>query len=228
MSIHAFLFDFDGTILDTESQDFIVVSAMWHDHGVTLDLAEWRKGLGTVGGFDPYDALEIAINRPVDRIHWRPLNHTRYLEHCMTLSLRPGVVELLDYADAHHITLAVGSSGDRAWVTKWLTHHNLIHRFTTVVTRDDVSQVKPSPEIFLLAAQNIAVAPAQCLVFEDSAHGATAAARAGMRCVAVPIPALLDAWMPPVTVRLRSLIEVTPAELLAEVRGQAPSAPHSM
>ena len=228
MPIHAFIFDFDGTILDTESQDFIVVSEMWQAHGATLDLAEWRKGLGTVGGFDGYDALEIATGRAVDRAHWKALNHERYMEHCMAQTLRPGVVELLDYADAHNITLAVGSSGDRAWVTKWLTHHNLIQRFATVVTRDDVSQVKPSPEIFLLAAQNIAINPAQCLVFEDSAHGATAAARAGMRCVAVPIPALIDAWMPAVTIRLQSLADLTPAQLLTEVQGLAPSTPHAM
>lgn len=228
MSIHAFIFDFDGTILDTESQDFIVVNEMWQAHGVTLDLAEWRKGLGTVGGFDGYDALELAIGHSIDRAHWRAHNHERYMEHCMAQTLRPGVIELLDYADAHQITLAVGSSGDRAWVTKWLTHHNLIQRFTTVVTRDDVSQVKPSPEIFLLAAQNIAIDPAHCLVFEDSAHGATAAARAGMRCVAVPIPALSDAWMPAVTIRLQSLADLTPAQLLAQVTGHAPSTPHTM
>ena len=93
MPIHAFIFDFDGTILDTESQDFIVASAMWQAHGATLDLAEWRKGLGTVGGFDAYDALEIATGRPVDRAQWKALNHERYMEQCMAQALRPGVVE---------------------------------------------------------------------------------------------------------------------------------------
>ena len=66
-------------------------------------------------------------------------------------------------------------------------------------------------------AANVNANPAECLVFEDSAHGVTAANQAGMRCVAVPIPALVDAWMPPVALRLRTLADVPPAELVARI-----------
>ncbi len=227
MRISTFIFDFDGTILDTESQDFVVVSEMWQAHGQTLAIEEWRNGLGTVGGFDPYDALEAKLQQPVDRVHWRVINHERYHERVMMQSLRPGVLALFDYADAHHITLAVGSSADRAWVTRWLTHHQLITRFAAIVTRDDVVHVKPSPEIFLTVANAIGVSPHTCVVFEDSAHGATAASRAGMRCVAVPIPALVDAWMPPVSLRLRTLADLTPAQLVAQLSTNDASPPHT-
>lgn len=226
MPINTFIFDFDGTILDTESQDFVVVSEMWHAHGLTLDLEVWRQGLGTVGGFDPYEALEATLQRPIDRVHWRAINHERYHERVMMQTLRPGVLELFAYAHAHNITLTVGSSADRAWVTRWLTHHQLIDRFATIVTRDDVVHVKPSPEIFLTVAHNIGAAPSECVVFEDSAHGATAAARAGMRCVAVPIPALVDAWMPPTTLRLRTLADITPAQLVSTIKGMNASPVH--
>jgi HAD superfamily hydrolase (TIGR01509 family) len=224
MRISTFIFDFDGTILDTESQDFVVVSEMWQAHGHTLAIEEWRNGLGTVGGFDPYEALEAKLGQPIDRGHWRTINHERYHERVMLQSLRPGVLALFDYADTHHITLAVGSSADRAWVTRWLTHHQLIQRFAAIVTRDDVAQVKPSPEIFLTAANAVGTAPETCVVFEDSAHGATAAARASMRCVAVPIPALVDAWMPPVSLRLRTLADLSPSQLVAQLSGDASSA----
>ena len=228
MPITTFIFDFDGTIIDTESQDFVVVQAMWQHFGQTLTLEEWRNGLGTVGGFDPYAALERRLGQSIDREHWRAHNHALFLENCARESLRPGVAALFEYALAHNITLSVGSSADRAWVTRWLTQHGLIDLFRAVVTRDDVSQVKPSPEIFLKAAQHTASDPRHCGVFEDSAHGATAAAHANMRCVAVPIPALVDAWMPPVSVRLRTLADLTPAELVAQLHGlpAAPVAPH--
>ena len=49
-----------------------------------------------------------------------------------------------------------------------------------------MTRVKPDPELFLLAAQRLGVAPASCVVFEDSANGMRAALAAGMRCVAVP------------------------------------------
>ena len=228
MPISTFIFDFDGTILDTESQDFVVVSEMWQAHGQTLDIGEWRKGLGTVGGFDPYDALEAVLQRPIDRVHWRAVNHERYHERVMQQPLRPGVEALFAYAEAQHITLAVGSSADRAWVTRWLTHHQLITRFATIVTRDDVVHVKPSPEIFLTVANNLGAVPAACVVFEDSAHGATAAARAGMRCVAVPIPALVDAWMPPTSLRLHTLADMTPAQLVQRLAGLGAAPVHTV
>ncbi|MEY3989140.1 MAG: hypothetical protein RI985_221 [Chloroflexota bacterium] len=223
MPVSTFIFDFDGTILDSESQDFIVSAEMWQAHGVELHLEEWRKGLGTVGAFNAYDALEQTIGRTFDRETWRTRNHARFLELCDAEPVREGVLALFDYAEANDITLTVGSSADRAWVTRWLTKHHLIQRVATIVTSDDVSQVKPSPEIFLTVAKRINEDPARCLVFEDSAHGSTAAARAGMRCVAVPIPVLVDAWMPPVTLRLRSLAELSPAQLLAQVYGQKAS-----
>ncbi|MFM2032898.1 MAG: hypothetical protein RLZZ297_1663 [Chloroflexota bacterium] len=217
MAIKTFIFDFDGTILDTESQDFVVVEAMWQAHDVALELDEWRKGLGTIGGFDPYSALESRIGRAIDRAHWKALNHERFLEHCLAQPLRPGVVDLIAYANTHGVTLTVGSSAQRDWVLRWLHAHDLHRHFATIVTANDVSAVKPSPEIFLTVAANVGAAPASCLVFEDSAHGATAASRAGMRCVAVPIPALVDAWMPPVALRLRSLADLPPAALVAQV-----------
>lgn len=217
MAIRTFIFDFDGTILDTESQDFVVVDEMWKAHDVVLELDEWRKGLGTIGGFDPFAALEARLGRAVDRAHWKAHNHERFLEHCVAQPLRPGVLDLIAYANTHGITLAVGSSAKRDWVEHWLHTHAIHQHFVTVVTANDVSQVKPSPEIFLKVAANVAADPAECLVFEDSAHGATAASRAGMRCVAVPIPALVDAWMPPVALRLRTLADLSAAELVARV-----------
>ena len=57
--------------------------------------------------------------------------------------------------------------------------------FSAVVGGEDVTQGKPDPEIFLIAARRLGVAPAECLVLEDSPQGAEAARRAGMSCVVV-------------------------------------------
>ena len=60
-------------------------------------------------------------------------------------------------------------------------------RFTsTVCSRDHVARVKPAPDLFLLAATRLGVAPERCVVFEDSPNGIRAARAAGMRCVAIP------------------------------------------
>jgi beta-phosphoglucomutase-like phosphatase (HAD superfamily) len=58
--------------------------------------------------------------------------------------------------------------------------------FEAIVSGLDVANVKPSPDIFLKAARDLAVDPSECLVLEDAEKGVIAAHRAGMRCVAVP------------------------------------------
>jgi beta-phosphoglucomutase-like phosphatase (HAD superfamily) len=65
---------------------------------------------------------------------------------------------------------------------------NLTGAFEYIAGREDVEKPKPDPEIYLLVAEKLATAPADCLVIEDSFVGVQAALAAGMRCIAVPTP----------------------------------------
>lgn len=82
--------------------------------------------------------------------------------------------------------VAVASGGDRDIVRKILAAIGVLELFPVIVTREDVEKGKPAPDLFLLAARRMGVAPAQCLVFEDAPLGLEAAARAGMSAVFVP------------------------------------------
>jgi beta-phosphoglucomutase-like phosphatase (HAD superfamily) len=105
---------------------------------------------------------------------------------CDGRPLLPGVEPLLREACRLRIARAVASSSSCAWVEGWLRRHRVRDLLDVVVARDDVRRVKPDPELFLLAAERLGVAPGGCLVFEDSPNGMRAAVAAGMRCVAVP------------------------------------------
>jgi len=59
-------------------------------------------------------------------------------------------------------------------------------RFQTIVAGTDVLRTKPAPDVYLRAAEEIGIAPADCTALEDSATGVTAAKAAGMRAIAVP------------------------------------------
>ena len=85
----------------------------------------------------------------------------------------------------HGYHLALASSGDRVKVAFGMQALALNGIFEAVVTGDDVAHSKPDPEIYLIAAQQLAVPPKQCLAIEDAPAGVEAAKRAGMRCVAV-------------------------------------------
>jgi HAD superfamily hydrolase (TIGR01509 family) len=220
MAIRALIFDFDGLILDTETPDYQLLAAQYRDHGVELLVSRWAAGLGTHGAFDPYADLERAIGRAIDREELARDRRSQYLDVVARQPLQAGVLQLLDAAEERAMPRAVASSSERAWVERWTVQHMIRQRFQCMVTRDDVAQVKPAPDLFLAAAACLGVAPAECLVLEDSPNGMRAAHAAGMACVAVPIPAMAGAELPPHTLRLASLADLPLVELLAAVEAK--------
>jgi len=102
------------------------------------------------------------------------------------VALQPGLLPLLDWVEQQDLPRAVGTSSNAAEAELCLTLAGIRDRFATVVTVDQVAAGKPSPDIFLLAAQRLGVAPHQCLVLEDSNAGVQAAQAAGMAVVMVP------------------------------------------
>jgi beta-phosphoglucomutase-like phosphatase (HAD superfamily) len=82
--------------------------------------------------------------------------------------------------------VSVASGGTRDVVESTLKKTGLAPLFPVVVTADDVEHGKPAPDMFLLAAKRMGVAPQRCLVFEDGEPGMRAAEAAGMRWVFVP------------------------------------------
>jgi pseudouridine-5'-monophosphatase len=100
--------------------------------------------------------------------------------------LMPGVLELLDRLERKGTPRAVATSSSRRYVERFLTPHNLLHRFAFVLTCDDVTLGKPAPEIYEKAAARFGHPAAEMLVLEDSPNGLRAAKSAGARCIVVP------------------------------------------
>ena len=185
------IWDFDGTILDTETPTFEAASREYQRYGLEPDLAVWQDTLGSaqhepwwedlrrrVGGldesdedlFDRYGAEKDALIAAAD--------------------LRPGVRSSFDSFAEAGIPVALASSSPIEWVEGHTKRHQLWDSFVAVATRTDVGadRTKPHPDLFLLAADRAGVAPADCLVIEDSNHGVAAAKAAGMKVVAFPNP----------------------------------------
>ncbi|MCS6941054.1 MAG: HAD family hydrolase, partial [Roseiflexus sp.] len=216
----ALIFDFDGLILDTETPDFIVLSEQYRRFGAELLPEKWVHGLGTIGGYDPYDELEALTGTPVDREALHREHRERFIALCDQQPLRAGVRELITAAHARGIRLAVASSASREWVEGWLERHAIRAYFNCVRTRSDGLRVKPAPDLFLSAAACLGATPESCVVLEDSPNGIRAAAAAGMRCVAVPVALLETLPLPPHMLRLRSLADLPPDVLLDLLAGE--------
>jgi beta-phosphoglucomutase-like phosphatase (HAD superfamily) len=222
-SIAAVVLDFDGLIVDTETPIFEAWLGAYRRRGQSLGLEEWQHTLGTHGGFDPLAHLETLVPG-LSREEVLAEVKEASARGCEAQPLLPGVVGLLDEACRLGLGRAVASSSSCGWVDGWLRRHGIRDRLDVVVARDDVTRVKPDPELFLLAAGRLGVAPEACVVFEDSPNGMRAALAAGMRCVAVPNALTRPLARPEVDLVVDSLAERSLAAIL-EALARVSSAP---
>lgn len=183
-TIQALIFDFDGTILDTETLEFRRWEALYRSHGRELALSDWQQGVGTWDAFDPWLGLPDTVQSRRSDVHAEL--HGQILDDITASELRPGVRSVLEEARAAGLRLALATSSDKAWVSRWLEQHDLLGSFEVMATRYDVAHVKPDPALYTLAVTQLSLPPEACLAIEDSFNGAAAAAAAGLRVVVVP------------------------------------------
>ena len=185
-SFGAYLFDCDGTIVDSMPLHYMA----W-----TKALAEWNcafdEELFYAWGGTPVAEIIASLNErqglkmPVERVGTRKEN--LYLELLPQLKAVPEVAEHI--AEQYgRIPFAVVSGSTREAVTASLVALKLLDKFETLVCAGDYEKSKPDPEAFLLAAGKLGVAPERCLVFEDTEMGIQAAKAAGMASVKIPPP----------------------------------------
>lgn len=214
--LQAIVFDFDGTILDTETPDFQTWQEIFSRYGVVLRLDLWRQSVGGgTGEFVPHDHLESLVGRKIDREAVRKERRKRFTELVQSQSIMPGVLALIAEAERQGVGLAVASSSDRKWVESHLKRLGLRERFAAVVTADDVDRVKPDPALYRLAAQKLAVSPQRAVAIEDSYHGMVGAQRAGLRCISVPNRITRGSDFSGADLCLDSIASLAPDELIA-------------
>ena len=185
--ISAVLLDMDGTLLDTEKVYFDSLVAALNGHGYTDDVvAVCHAMIGLPG---PECEL-ILVRRYGDDFPLAEINQAfaanRDEMFRAGLPLKPGAIELLDALRSAECAMAIVTSSSRRSADQHLTLAGIRARFDTVLTRDDVTRCKPSPDLYLLAAKRLCVKPQACVAIEDSNHGVTAAHAAGAITLMVP------------------------------------------
>lgn len=183
----AALLDFDGLILQTEASGYAALRAVFAARGAEYRLEEYLQIVGTTNDvLDPFDLLARRTGRTEDRAALVAERATHEERLNATLAPLPGVVALLDQADALGWKLAVVSSSSHDWVGRHLRRVGLLDRFGTLVCRGDAPRVKPAPDLYLAALNRLGLRAEEAVAFEDSYNGSIAATRAGLRCIAVP------------------------------------------
>lgn len=184
--IKALVFDFDGTILDTETQHYNAFQEMYKEHGSDLPLEVWGECIGTHSNFNPYEYLEKQINKKLNHEELRVRKTERALVLIKEQKPLPGIENYLKAAKELGLKIGLASSSSREWVLEHLDRIGLVHYFEVIKTADDVENVKPDPALYIQAAEELGVQPEEAIAFEDSVNGSIAAKRAGLYCVAIP------------------------------------------
>ena len=188
MPIRAFLFDFDGLILDTEFASRAGWQRLYREHGHQLPADLWATLVGTTHApWDPMTHLEELVGEPLER---EALNERRYAHEIALIEaeeLRPGISEYIAAARRHGLKRAIVSSSTRRWVDMHLERLEEAVGWDAICTADrDPERAKPSPTLYLEALDLLGVAASEAVAFEDSPNGVLAAKAAGVFCVAVP------------------------------------------
>jgi len=218
--IKAVIFDFDGLIYDTETNEYNVLNEIFQEHGSELPMSVWGKVIGTQAGFNALSFLEEQIGRKVDHDELTKLRRDRFNERMKDEGPLPGVEEYLTAAKKAGLKIGLASSSTYEWVSNHLKNLCLFNYFECIRTSDDVEKVKPDPTLYLEAAKCLGVTPEECLVFEDSANGALAAKRAGMYCVVIPNQVTKDLEFCKVDHRLESMALIELTQLIQKIENQ--------
>jgi len=181
----AVLFDLDGTLIDSKVQHISSWKELFERHGYPVSEADVVRSFGQTSRHivrsmlaGQCDETQVTAMADEKEAIYRELIRDE-------LELLPGAPELLDALRKADYRIALATSAPPENVSMVLHELRIGPLFDEVVGEQDISRSKPDPEIFLLAAERLNVAPCRCVVFEDSPSGVKAAIAAEMHCVAV-------------------------------------------
>jgi pseudouridine-5'-monophosphatase len=188
----AVIYDLDGVLLDTEHFYTEVTQEIVGAYGKTFD---WSVKSNMIGRPSRESAIYLvdALSLPITPDDYLRMRERRLAELFPSTTEKPGAETFTRGLHARGIRQAVATSSEKTLFDLKTTNHGAwFSIFRAVVTGDDkrVARGKPAPDIFLVAAAEIGIAPEDCVVFEDAPAGVAAARAGGMQVIAIPDPAM--------------------------------------
>lgn len=187
MNFQAVIFDLDGTIILNEEVYAEAFKEVLRNHGVSIDGGTTIPHTPGIGMERNWELLKKDFNLPED-LSLSVLSHetqNSYHKRIKEVIVRPGFYELQESLVDNGIFLALATSNNWWLVEDELAGLDLQKYFNVTVTREEVFEPKPEPDIFFKAAEKLSIEPEDCIVIEDSIAGIKAAKEAGMKAVAV-------------------------------------------
>jgi beta-phosphoglucomutase family hydrolase len=183
--LEAVLWDLDGVIADTGESHYLAWKGVFAKRGATFSHEDFMRFFGR-----RHDTIiEFALGKDLPREEFDKVTEEKQADYrrrvVRSLKAMPGAIELLKSLQEHGVKSAIASSAPIENITVILRALDIERYFQAIAPGTEVPVGKPDPQVFLLAAERLAVGPRNCLVIEDAIAGVKAAKQAGMKCVAV-------------------------------------------
>jgi beta-phosphoglucomutase len=191
----AFIFDLDGVIVDTAKYHYLA----WKKIATALDIEfthehnELLKGVSRVRSLDIILELGKVEASQEDKERWLIEKNEEYLSYLVDMNeseILPGVLPVLQFLKEKNQPIALGSASKNA--RPILEKTGILHYFDAIVDGNDVSNAKPDPEVFLIAAKLLKTDPKDAIVFEDSVAGIQAANIGNMVSIGIGEKSILE------------------------------------
>ncbi|MGN6208203.1 HAD family hydrolase [Asticcacaulis sp.] len=181
VDIEAIIFDCDGTLADTFGAHFRAFRDILADYQVVFEAEFYHARLG-LSRYQLLEELKQAQGKPFDEQAVAEHNTAAFLAHLPAIQPIPYTHDILR-SQYGRLKLGVASGGQRSIVEATLKAIGVYDMLDTFVTIEDTGVGKPAPDLYLLAAERLEIAPRFVLAYEDSDEGMEAAERAGMRVI---------------------------------------------
>lgn len=183
----AVVFDCDGVLVDSEPHSaaaWVAVLGRRGHRATVADVADCT-GLGYAAAYEHLAAVDPAVALPGAEVLWPEVQAALAESFDRGLAVFPDAAACVAELALYGVPLGVASSSRRERLDLTLERSGLGRYFQATASGDEVEHGKPAPDVYLLAAGRLGVRPEDCLAVEDTAHGAAAAAAAGMRVLGI-------------------------------------------
>ena len=183
----AVIFDMDGLLLDSERLELQAFNLACDQFELGAQVKVFERCVGANSELRDR-TLKEGFEGAVDFRKFRDVWEAEYaiITHKRVIPLKAGAIDLLNAMRSKGMPVAVATSSSSDHAHSKLKSSGIYHYFDSIVGGDQVSESKPSPEIYLKAAQELGVLPVYCMALEDSPNGVRAAVSAGMTVVQIP------------------------------------------
>ncbi len=175
----------DGVIADTAPYHLKVWQEVFQKRGANFTEEDFRHSFGQRNDTIIRNALGKEVSQAeIDVI---ADEKEKSFRHRIRQNLKPlpGVLKLIKSLNEHRFKMALASSAPIENIQLLIRGLGINNCFQCVICDKDVTEGKPNPQVFLLAAQKLGVEPKNCIVIEDAVAGVSAAKKAGMHCLAI-------------------------------------------